>query len=326
MNSFAFLAYPRDVAQDLGRFAHFPSLKRFPEAVYEYALRKTSAGPAVIGQLTSAQHDLQGHVISLPLTPHQLRTLPVQLIRERVQEAIHCARDLGATVIGLGALTSERPEVGHALRRNRDISITGGGAYRTATVVLEIERLLKHLPKNPTVTLIGSDEVRLAMLSPVLENIHGIHGLHVTPHPEPARLREADLLVLLGDLPGVQIRSEHLRYNAIVLNAARSKVLEPRVLRERSDVILTDFSTFNPTIRLQGGPIHTHTLCPSLTETILLAQEGHQGHFALDVPTQQQLEYILLLLKKHPHQQFEFVSAQHRPARSTQVQRPNLWI
>lgn len=324
MNTFAFLAYPRDLTQDLSRFSPLPALKRLPEVAYEYALRRTASGPVVIGQLSSAQHPLQGHVISVPLTSHQLKTLPVQLVQERVNEAIMVAQDLGAQVMGLGALTTERPDLARNFARHQNISIAGGAAYRAASVVLEIERLLKHLPRKPTITLMGSDEHMLQILTPVLQKLQGIHVLNTATLPEPARLREADLLVLLGDLTEFQIRSDHLRYNAIVLNASRGKVLDHRVLRDRSDVILTDSSVFNPAIRIQGGP--GHTLCPSLTETMLLALDGHRGHFALDLLTADQLEHLLLLLKKHPHLQFEFHARQNRPVRSLQRQETARWI
>lgn len=326
MNTFAFLACPRDLTQDFSRFSPLPALKRLPEVAYEYALRRTASGPVVIGQLSSAQHPLKGHVISVPLTAHQLKTLPTQMVQERVREAIMVAQDLGAQVMGLGTLTAERPDLARDFTRHQNISLAGGAAFRAASVVLEIERLIKHLPKKPTITLMGSDEHLLQTLAPVLQKLQGIHVLNTATIPEPARLREADLLVLLGDLPEFQIRSEHLRYNAIVLNASRGKVLDHRVLRDRSDVILTDSSVFNPAIRIQGGPGHTHTLCPSLTETMLLALEGHKGHFALDLLTTAQLEHLLALLKKHPHLQFEFTARQNRPLRSHQVQESVRWI
>lgn len=326
MNTFAFLAYPREIAQDLARLTHVPALKLIPEAAYEYAMRKLPLKPMLTGHLQSSQHALQGHVISVPLTAHQFRVLPAEMVQEKINDAINYAHDLGASVMGLGSLTAEVSQAGQAFGYRKDISITSGTVYRAASVVMEIERLLKHLPRNPKVTLIGSDFKLISALMPVLEKISGIHQLTTDVDPAPARLREADLLVVLGDLGALQLRSEHLKHNAIVLNASRSRALDPRIVRERSDVILTDPSIFNPAIRIQSTPGHTKTLCPSLTETILLSLEGHRGHFALDEVRTSQVEYLLGLLKKHQHVQLDFVPRASRPSKPAETSGNVRWI
>ncbi|GGJ25390.1 hypothetical protein [Deinococcus roseus] len=326
MNTFAFLAYPREISQDLAKLTHLPALKLIPDAAYEYAMRKFPIRPVLTGHLQTSQHPVRGHVISVPLTANHLKSLPAEEVHAKISEAISHARDLGASMIGLGALTAEVSGAGKAFQSRKDISITSGAAYRAASIVLEIERLLKHLPRKPTITLVGSDVVLASALLPVIQKIHGIHQVTVDPEPTPMKLREADLLVLLGDTSNLQIRSEHLKYNAMVLNASRGRAMDPRISRDRSDVIVTDPSIFNPAIRIQSIPGYSKTLCPSLTETILLSLEGHRGHFALGGPDSAQIEQLLLLLKKHQNLHFDFVPRQVRPARTTQLQGSAGWI
>jgi len=323
-SKFAFLMHPRNtVRSDMGLLLGAP-FALVPDRVYLEAFRRFPVKPVLTGRMTyrDTPAETTGLIYTVPFTPDQLLGLPRQKVRARINLALDMARDAGATVIGLGALTAPVCNGGKALVERDDIGITNGNAYTAAMTLQGIERLLLRLPSDPLVAFVGASGSVGSCLSKLYARKHGgrvllvarnrgrlekLAGeiarddLEVTVSTEMDDVREADLIVLLTSATEALLRSEHLKHGAVVLDDTVPRNTDIRLLAERPDVTIVDGGLVEiPGVDLKGTiglPPNLAYAC--LAETMLLALEGHTGHFAIGNASVDQALRMLELAEKH---------------------------
>ena len=114
-----------------------------PEKVWQKVLEHLPIPPMVTGKLSRVDlpGKVMGRIITVPLTPTQLLTLPRTQVQARISAAIDLARDLGASIVGLGALTAPASVGGKAFLKRQDVAVTNGNSFTAAMTLQAIEKL-----------------------------------------------------------------------------------------------------------------------------------------------------------------------------------------
>lgn len=332
---FAFLVHPRaSVRKDLGGV--WRPLGLIADPIYDWGLRRLPVPPITIGAstLADAPHTTGGWVILVPLSARQMLELRREQVVAKIDAAVNHAVELGADVVGLGALTAPITKGGQKLAQRTDIGVTNGNAFTAAITCTAIEQLIARCPTNdPEIAVVGATgsvgscvvqmlakrrlTSRLTLVARTVRRLEVLAtsiravapGLNVRTTNDLLKVREADLVVLLTSSADSVLRSEHLKEGAIVLDDTQPRNTSPTLLIERPDVLLIDGGLVSvPGLNL-GVNLDLPPGCAyaCLAETALLALEGHTGHFSIGNPTLEQAEYVAHLAEKH--RQFGFTLA-----------------
>lgn len=326
---FAFLVHPRTSVQaDLAGWA--APLGLIPEPVYRWGLRTLPIPPLTAGRVTlrNQTEDIAGSIIMVPLSAQQMLQLPREQVAKRVIAAVDHAAASGAQIVGLGALTAPVTAGGQVLAQRRDIGVTNGNAFTAAMMFSAAQQLIARCPHaDPTIAIIGAAGsvgscvarllarsrscARLILVGrrqgPVASLADEITatapGLTVTSAIDVAMARSADLVIVLTSASDSIVRSEHLKPGAMVLDGTQPRNTDADLLTKRPDVLVIDGGLVAvPSVRISvqiGLPRGCVYAC--LAETMLLALDGHRGHFTLGAPTLEQATYISQLAQKYRH-------------------------
>lgn len=297
-----------------------------PETVWRSALKHLPVPPMVTGKMSRVDmpEKIMGRIITVPLTPTQLLTMPRTQVQGRISAAIDKARDLGASVVGLGALTAPASAGGKAFAKRTDIGVTNGNAFTAAMTLQAIEKLLPSLGRDPLIAivvatgsvgscltrlwarqhsgrllLVARNEARLQTLATQVRR----DGIDAAVSTNMGDVAQADLVVLLTSSPDALLRSEHLKRGAVVLDDTVPRNTDERLLTERPDVLIVDGGLVEiPGFDLRGSIALAPKLAYAcLAETMLLALSGHKGHFCMGEAQVDQAEHILKLANEHRH-------------------------
>ena len=325
----AFLVHPRArLAEDLARVAK--PLGLVPERLYDVALRRLPVPPVTTASVNIGGSHL-GHVVVVPYGDRHMLAQPTEA-RNRVARAIDHAVGLGASVVGLGALTASVTAGGVFLRNRTDVAVTNGNAF-TAAIVHDQARDLLASTRAGRVAIVGAtgsvgstvakmfarnrdaDEVILVAgnerrLDSLRCNLSG-RGVAVRSSTDPHDARSADVVVLLATLGGSVLESQHLGEDAVVLDATQPRGTTTELVRTRPDVRILDGGVVSiPSLEIRGGnlglPDGRAYAC--FAETALLALSGHESHFSMGIPHLEQVDYVRSLARDHAHLGFTVAS------------------
>ncbi|WP_420595736.1 semialdehyde dehydrogenase [Deinococcus sp.] len=320
-DKFAFLIHPRNaVAADMGKLFGAP-LGWIPDSTYAWAMKTLPVPPLITGNVRFEGHAAQGTLITVPLSAPLLLGLPRRAVQAKVHAAVDRARDLGASIVGLGGLTAPVTSGGKSLAARTDIGVTNGNAFTAAMTYLGIERLLPQLPAHPVIALVGAsgsvgscvthllarrdvgELLLIARHEGRLEDLRAALPAHsrATVSTQMDDVRKADLVVLLTSSSEALLGSQHLKAGAIVLDDTQPRNTDPALLTERPDVMIIDGGLVEiPGMSLRGTiglPRGLAYAC--FAETMLLSLSGHTGHFSLGLPSVPQAEMMLALAHQY---------------------------
>lgn len=328
MKKFAFLVHLRSsYRRDMQHLA--APLGWIPDSVYRYALRNRPLPPFLWSDvtLTPGATKPEGHIIMLPYSGRQLLEQQKAMM-PRVEEAIELAAAQGAEILGLGALTSPITLGGKLLTSKSPLAITNGNAFTAYITWQKVAQLIRQSAvARPVVALVGAtgsvgslvsnllavhqpeadyllvarNERKLSQLADEMKSLNWRVQPVVSQQIED--VKRADIVVLLTSAADALLHSEHLKPGAIVLDDTQPRNTHPSLLRERPDVRIIDGGLVAmPHLKLSryiGLPRGLSYAC--LAETMLLAQDGHEGHFSIGNPTLEQAEYISTVARRYAH-------------------------
>lgn len=158
MNRFGFLIHPLQVKRDVAR--KYPIAKVLPEAWVEAMLWRMR--PKILGKITGIKSatdaETEGWLIGIPMTA-KMMLANEQRALALLTEACMMAKELGASIVGLGAFTAIVGNGGVELQKRSPIPITTGNSYTTWTA-LEATKLAADLMgidwKNSTAAVVGA--------------------------------------------------------------------------------------------------------------------------------------------------------------------------
>ncbi len=207
--------------------------------------------PMKVGELrgvkTTDGREIRCHLLSAPLLPQQITSKP-ELATQRAIQGARLARELGCTVVGLGAFWSVVGEKGKIVQEAvPEIQVTNGGAYTAGTVKAAIPGILAHFEqsgrklKQATAAVVGANGVvafgiarqiaplvgRLILVGRNLERLEKSavtlkQNLERKGQPVPeilttldiAAIKQADLIFTATSDPSAIIFPEHVKPGA----------------------------------------------------------------------------------------------------------------
>jgi len=326
MGTFAFIIHPMSGAKDMAK--KYPLLHFLPEAVLAQLLKRMS--PKVVSEITGVRSatgaEAHGWFIGCPVTPRQFVELPQEFVLAKVVAAARVAQDLGAKVVGLGAMTSVVGDAGITVDKSVDIAVTTGNSYTVWTAVEGAKKAAALMGTDvsqatvavmgatgsigqvcvrllaeqvPAVTLIGRSEPRLAELA---ASVDGKAEITYTTDPA-AGLRGADIVITVTSAVDTVVPGEALKPGAVVCDVARPRDVSKKVAKERPDVLVIEGGAVEVPGDVDfhfnfGFPPKTAYAC--MSETMILALEERYQSFTLgrDLSVEQVKE-IAALAEKH---------------------------
>jgi predicted amino acid dehydrogenase len=327
---FAFLFHARfSFREEAGLF--WPPLRHLPERLYEKATRELSLPPITFSRIflpDDAQRPA-GWMIILPTNSRQMLKDPREA-RAKIDAAIARALELGASIVGLGALTSPVTRGGTMLEQRQDIAITNGNAFTALMTYQAVLRLLKTIDAPaPNVALVGATGSVGSCVARLLGKHGGPARLTLVARTRAAldalaseirdagsgcrtdvevstdmdAVRDADLVVLLTSAAEAVLRSSHLKPRAVVLDDTQPRNTDPALQKARPDVRIVDGGVVSvPGLHMTSSLGLPHgCVYACMAETMLLALDGHDGHFCLGNATLEQAEHTLALAAQYQH-------------------------
>lgn len=328
MQRFAFVIHPIDVRRDMSR--KYPFARYLPEVVVAAGLRHMS--PRVVSHITgivsegTGEH-AEGWFIVCPLTPRQLLALPTEVVYRKLIRCGKIAEDLGAGIMGLGALTSVVGDGGVTIAQNLNLAVTTGNSYTVATAVEGAKRGARRMGTpietahvavvgaagsiGRTCALLLAREARavtlvgrtLAPLEALRQELAAVNDQVYVTNQVADGLRDADVVVTVTSAVDAVIEPEHLKRGAVVCDVARPRDVSVRVARERDDVLVIEGGMVRVPGEVDFGfdfgfPPQTAYAC--MSETMLLALEKRYESFTLGKEVSvDQAETMRCLADKH---------------------------
>jgi predicted amino acid dehydrogenase len=307
LGQFAFILHPVSGAKDIAR--KYPLLRVLPEAVLERLLKRMA--PKTISEITGIRSPTgataHGWFVGCPLTPRQFLDLPQDFVLNKIIRAARVAQDLGAKIVGLGAMTSVVGDAGITIADNVDIAVTTGNSYTVWTAVEGAKRAAQLMGSDisqahvavigatgsigqvcvrimadeaPVVTLIGRDESRLGDLA---ASVDGKAELKYTTDPHEG-LHDADIVITVTSAVDTVVPGDALKPGAVVCDVARPRDVSKQVARQRPDVLVIEGGAVEVPGDVDfhfnfGFPPKTAYAC--MAETMILALEERYENFTL---------------------------------------------
>ncbi len=249
----------------------------------------------------------EGWFVGCMQTSNQLLNDRPERATKKIIEACKLAQDLGADIVGLGALTAVVGDKGFTIAENIDIGVTTGNSYTIATAVeglVDAARLVGHDTNTATVAVLGATGSigqvcarllansvakiilvgrRQDALEKVAADIGGPCALEVSTNISEA-LSKAPLVVAVTSAVDAVVQPEDLLPGAVVCDVARPRDVSKRVAEKREDVLVIEGGVvaipgdvnFNFDF---GFPAKTAYAC--MAETMILALEEKIGDYSL---------------------------------------------
>lgn len=317
--AFAFLVHPRD-SRDL--FRKLPFLKHLPQWVihlFEYYWTPATV-TTITGLKGSDGEQINGFVIAIPMTA---QTMLKHRDRARIQirKAVRLARNKGARIAGLGALTSSLSHGGLDLIDIPGIAITTGHAYTGYTVTETLHSILNMGSVSLNQLRIGivGAAGSIGTITADLLARSGVRSLALIdmPHKEEklltlaTRLRahthcsistHTDLTILpkchgivtATNAPDALLRSHHISPGTIIVDDAQPSDVADEVLENPDVLVAAAGAVFTPNIKTHfsmGLRGEQDNYC-CLAEVMILAHTKQTDHFVLDRPTMHMVDEV----------------------------------
>lgn len=319
---FAFLVHPRDERDMIRRF---PFLEKTPpwfkRAIQRHFWPVTVS--KVTGLTSEGGEEVSGYVISIPMTAAEmLKDRP--RAKKHIRRAMRLARNKGAKIVGLGALTSSLSRGGLDLVDIPGVSVTTGHAYTGYTVT---EALLSQLKRASvpyttdacTIAIVGAagsvgsisaeilaakgvQKLLLIDIERKLDAVHELREKLTSRHPDltvectqdMSSLKEATGVITATNAPDALVRGSHIAPGTIIVDDAQPSDISEE-LHDRDDVLV-----------LEAGAVHTPGISTNfnmglagkydnfccLAEVLILASRRHEHNFVINRATLEDVEHI----------------------------------
>ena len=299
--SFAFIIHPRNPSDASRKYSW---LKALPFPAINLICRYTP--PLVASEITgvrsyNTEEPIKGWLLICPLTAQQLVNNR-ELGKQRIKTTISLAEKLGAQIVGVGALASSITRGGLDLIDEIKIGITNGRTFTVGISLMGIKEISKIKNINLTeitMAVVGATGVNGEAMSKlfinegvtkfilVAKNLEELAQLKremleinsqllIEISTEIRSVKNAEIVVVATSSPEILIKSEDLKYGAIIYDITQPQNTSPDLAFKRKDLLIID-----------GGLVRTpridyhfdlglspETAFACLAETMLLAAEG----------------------------------------------------
>lgn len=310
MNRFAFIIHPISVA-DIAR--RYPIAAKLPDWLVELATARV-VKPKPVSEITGIRsaHDgseVSGCFIACPLTTRQLVDWPTAKTLPVIVESARVAQREGASVVGLGAMTSVVGDAGITVNDQVDIAVTTGNSYTVATAVEGAKKAAAMMGIDlaaARVAILGAtgsigrvcggimarDCAEVALIvrdrargEQVAEEVCacGRAAVCVSTDLDTA-LPTADIVICVSAAQETLVKPHHLKSGAVVCDVARPRDVSREVAAQRDDVLVIEGGVVRP----PGEPAFNFNFgfppglaYACMAETSLLAMTGRFESYSL---------------------------------------------
>jgi len=325
---FAFIIHPRDVSDAARKYSW---MRFLPASLINLACRYTP--PLIASEITGLKSSnsgepIKGWLLICPLTTRQLLNNR-RLAIKRVKETISLAERLGAKLVGIGAIIASVTSAGKDLVDNLKIGITHGRAF-TAGISLEgIKEIAKIKNLNLeqiTIGIVGAtgtigkvmakllieEKVKKIILIAKTEDFKYLiqlkeemikleSSLSIEIFSDIHSIINADLVIVTTSSPEILIKSEDLKYGAIIYDVTQPQNTSPEIIQKRKDLLIIDGGIVKP----PGINYHFNLGLPPeitfacLAETLILATEERYNNCLIGEVSPEKVKEIVALSKKY---------------------------
>lgn len=321
---FAFLIHPRNVKDMI---LTYPIFSLIPARIIKLFMK--FAKPRILSTINVRLNDgriIKGLLIGVFLTADQILNLPHKYVIRKILQSLNLAERLNVSIVGLGGLISSVADGGKELLGKNNVGLTTGNSY---TVAISIEGLLNILNEryikinsasfcvigatgsigqgiskkiaqmSSNLLLIGRTLSHLEQLKHDIKRINPKIKIVITL--DIKEVKNADIIVAATSSPQAIIRSDFLKFGAIIYDISQPKNVSEEIIKERPDILVIDGGLVEvPNINLNYNILLPHNVIYScLAETILLAAEGKTNNYSIGKVTMEKVNEINLLGKKY---------------------------
>ncbi|PKM81927.1 MAG: shikimate dehydrogenase [Firmicutes bacterium HGW-Firmicutes-13] len=326
MGKFAFIIHPIEL-EDVYRKLKF--MKYWPDKLVESIVKRIP--PFKISEITgikSPYAETSGWFVTCPLTSKQMVNLPLDFVLEKIIRAGRVAEELGADVIGLGAMTSVVGDAGITIAKNLKAAVTTGNSYTVATALEGAKRAAEMMGidiDNAEILIVGAtgsigsvaarilarearfltllarDEKKLDYLADRILSETGL-AVRATSNIKRA-LPAADIIITVTGSAEAVIDVQDLKPGAVVCDVARPRDVSKKVAELRDDILVIEGGVVEVPGEVNfnfnfGFPPRTSYAC--MAETMILAMENRFENFSLGRNMRvSQIDLITRLAQKH---------------------------
>ncbi|MDO8885989.1 NAD(P)H-binding protein [Candidatus Oleimmundimicrobium sp.] len=332
MRKFAFLIHPLDL-DDVVNFEKKAAGK--PVALIKKMLlwmceKPPFIGSHIIGITSKTGRKAEGWFITVPLLPEQMREHP-ELAQRKILEAIDIAKELGASIVGLGGFTSIAVNGGLSIAKQSALPITTGNAYTVAAAVNGTKKAARlmgiRLSKAKLVVVGATGSIGRAcseILAPEVAEIVLVGRRQRALELQVNKLKElavvsastdikkalegADIVISATSDANTIIDVADFESGTVVCDVAQPPDVSKSVLKERNDILVFDGGI----IKIPGRKIKRESrfdydfrLKPDkyayacMSETMILCLEGIKENFDMGSVRVSNVEKISRFAMKH---------------------------
>jgi predicted amino acid dehydrogenase len=334
---FAFIIHPRNVSDASRKY----SLMRFlPSPLINLICRFSP--PLIASQITGLKslntgEPIEGWLLICPLTARQLLNNR-EIAKKRIKETVALAEKLGVKMVGIGALIASVTSAGKDLVNNLKIGITHG---RALTVGISLEGikeiakikninleeitvgivgaagtigeamaklLIEEKVKNFILVAKSNDFKYLTQLKEEMKKLNPLLSIEISTSIH--FIKKAELVIVATSSPEILIKSEDLKYGAIVYDVTQPQNISPEIIKERKDLLIIDGGIVKtPGINYHfnfGLPPETAFAC--LAETLILAAEKRYNSRLVGEVKSENVKEIIEIAKKYNFTHAPFTS------------------
>lgn len=326
MEKFGFIIHPI-THDDFSR--KFPALKKVPNKILDSVFKRLP--PFKVSHITGIKtpfSQAEGWFVGCPLSSEQIMRLPTSFVIDKIIQAGKKAEQLGAKVVGLGALTAVVGDAGVTVADNLNIPVTTGNSYTIATAIEGVKKAssmlgydyrqkkisiigatgsigqvcAKILAKDVRfLELVGRDKRKLEQVASDILDETGLAASISTNVRQSAA--DSDIIITVTGAVDAVIEGDELKPGALVCDVARPRDVSWRVASKRDDVLVIEGGIVEVPGEVDfnfdfGFPSKTAYAC--MAETMILALEQRYESFSLGRKlTVNQVEEITSLAAKH---------------------------
>jgi predicted amino acid dehydrogenase len=274
------------------------------------------------------------YLIGVPWLPHQIKENPRLAVRRAVQAA-RLAKELGASVFGLGAFWSVVGNKGEEVQAQADLPVTNGGALTAGTIRVAVPAILRRLAERGTppvqarAAVVGANGVvGLGICRAIIEEVGTLVMVGTNPerleksaqhfrrrHPgtgvvtttDFTTLRTCDLIFSATSDPNPVIFPEHVRPGTLLYDLGRPPDVDAAV-KLVPGVEVVPGGTVRPPGRITGRldlAFGNGQIPACMAETVIIALEGAYDRVSLGDGTR--AENIEFFVQKAAELGFEVV-------------------
>ncbi|MFW5962186.1 MAG: shikimate dehydrogenase [bacterium] len=301
------LMKPKDLAEVS------PIINYIPDKVLEAWLRRTS--PKKLSYIRGVQAKTgetdEGWFVLCPLTAKQIMGgLPEEEVIQKIVDTANFAKDLGAEVIGLGALTAIPGNKGIEIAKRVDMTVTTGNTYTAVTALKAAENAAELLDinlKNATVSVVGATGSIGGVCARVMAkdfskvNIVGRNQERLEKLGEQMKedteveiftdvskgIKDADIVITVTSAIDSVIDANAIKSGAVVCDVARPRDVAKEVAQKRNDVLIIEGGVIKVPGKMDtggyrfGGGLPEGRAYACMSETMMLGLANKKENFSL---------------------------------------------